>query len=223
MTDDSFIREVNDEIRREKAQALWTRFGPMFIGLAVLVVLVTAGVVAYQYWDESRANASGDDFSAALKLANDGKNDDALTAFSQLEKDGYGAYPLLARMRAATVKANKGDTAGAVADFDAVAADGSIPGAIRDMARLRAALILVDSGTYADVASRVESLTADNNTLRHSAREALAIAAWKDGKTQDALKLFDQIASDDAAPRNARERATLMSQLIRGSGSGNAS
>jgi hypothetical protein len=57
-------------------------------------------------------------------------------------------------MRAATVLADKGDTAGAVAGFDAVAADGSIPTAIRDMARLRAAFILVDSGAYADVARR---------------------------------------------------------------------
>lgn len=218
MSDDSFIREVNDEIRREQAQALWDRFGPAILGLAILVVLGTAAFVGYRYLDESRANRSGDAFSQALKLANDGKSDDALTALQQLEKDGYGAYPLLARMRAATVKADKGDFAAAVADFDGVAADTAIPQGIRDMARLRAALLLVDHGSFADVSSRVEALTADNNTLRHTAREALGLAAWKEGKTQDALKLFDQIAADDGAPRNARQRATLMSELIRGSG-----
>ncbi|ESZ49566.1 tetratricopeptide repeat protein [Mesorhizobium sp. RSR565B] len=218
MSDDSFIREVNDEIRREKAQVLWDRFGPAIFGLAILVVLGTAAFVGYRYWDETRANRSGDAFSQALKLANDGKSDEALTALEQLEKDGYGAYPLLARMRAATVKADKGDFAAAVADFDGVAADNAIPQGIRDMARLRAALLLVDHGSFADVSSRVEALTADNNTLRHTAREALGLAAWKEGKTQDALKLFDQIAADDGAPRNARQRATLMSELIRGSG-----
>ncbi|ESX04132.1 membrane protein [Mesorhizobium sp. LSJC268A00] len=218
MSDDSFIREVNDEMRREKAQALWDRFGPALLGLAILVVLGTAAFVGYRYWDETRANRSGDAFSQALKLANDGKSDEALTALEQLEKDGYGAYPLLARMRAATVKADKGDFAAAVTDFDGVAADTAIPQGIRDMARLRAALLLVDHGSVADVSSRVEALTADNNTLRHTAREALGLAAWKEGKTQDALKLFDQIAADDGAPRNARQRATLMSELIRGSG-----
>ena len=218
MSDDSFIREVNEEMRRDQAQALWDRFGPAILGLAILVVLGTAAFVGYRYWDESRANRSGDAFSQALKLANDGKSDDALTALQQLEKDGYGAYPLLARMRAATVKADKGDFAAAVADFDGVAADTAIPQGIRDMARLRAALLLVDHGSFADVSSRVEALTADNNTLRHTAREALGLAAWKEGKTQDALKLFDQIAADDGAPRNARQRATLMSELIRGSG-----
>ncbi|TPL73417.1 tetratricopeptide repeat protein [Mesorhizobium sp. B2-3-15] len=219
MSDDSFIREVNDEMRREQAQKLWDRFGPALLVIAVLVVLGTAAFVGYRYWDETRANRSGDAFSQALKLANDGKNDDALAALDQLAKDGYGAYPLLARMRAATVKANKGDVDAAVKDFDDVAADTAIPQGLRDMARLRAAFLLVDHGSFADVSSRVEALTSDTNTLRHSAREALGLAAWKEGKTQDALKLFDQIAADDGAPRNTRERATLMSELIRGSGS----
>ncbi|TIQ26698.1 MAG: tetratricopeptide repeat protein [Mesorhizobium sp.] len=218
MSDDSFIREVNEEIRREQAQALWDRFGPIVLGAAILIVVATAAVVGYRYWDETRANRSGDAFSAALKLANDGKNDEAIAALDQLEKDGYGAYPLLARMRGATVKADKGDVEGAIKDFDAVAADSAIPAGIRDMARLRAALLLVDHGSFADVSSRVEALTADTNPLRHAAREALGLAAWKEGKSADALKLFDQIASDDGAPRNSRQRAQLMSELIRGSG-----
>ena len=121
-------------------------------------------------------------------------------------------------MRAATVKADKGDVDAAVKDFDEVAADSAIPAGIRDMARLRAALLLVDHGSFADVSSRVEALTADTNPLRHAAREALGLAAWKEGKSADALKLFDQITSDDGAPRNSRQRAQLMAELIRGSG-----
>ena len=218
MSDDSFIREVNEEMRQDQARALWDRFGPIAIGIAVLAVLVTGAWVAWDYWTTNRANASGDRFSQALVLANEGKNDEALTALEALEKYGYGAYPLLARMRACTVLAEKGDAAGAVKQFDEVAADNSIPAAIRDMARLRAALILVDTGSQVDVASRVEPLSADTNPLRHSAREALGLAAWKDGKFKDALTLFDQIAADAQAPRNNRERATLMAELIRGSG-----
>ncbi|RUV75562.1 MAG: tetratricopeptide repeat protein [Mesorhizobium sp.] len=218
MSDDSFIREVNEEMRRDQAHALWDRFGPALLALAILVVVGTAAFVGYRYWDETRANRSGDAFSQALKLANEGKSDEALAALAELEKDGYGAYPLLARMRAATVKADKGDFAAAVKEFDEVAADTDIPAGLRDMARLRAALLLVDHGSFADVSSRVEALTDDINPLRHTAREALGLAAWKEGKAMDALKLFDQIASDDSAPRNARERATLMSELIRGSG-----
>jgi len=219
MSDDSFFREVNEEIRKERAKAIWERFGPLAIALAVLVVLATAAFVAYEYWTESRANRSGDAFSQALTLANDGKSDEALEALKALESDGYGAYPVLARMRAATVLAEKQDFAGAVKEFDQVAADSSIPDSLRDTARLRAAFLLVDHGSYADVSARVETLTSETNALRHSAREALGLSAWKEGRAADALQLFEQIASDQGAPQNARQRATLMSELIRGSGS----
>lgn len=218
MSDDSFFREVNEEIRKEQAKALWDSYGPAAIAIAVLIVLGTAAYVAYDYWVETRANRSGDAFSQALVLANDGKNDEALGALQALEKDGYGAYPLLARMRGATVLAAKGDFAGAVAGFDAVSKDTSIPASIRDMASLRAAFILVDNGAYAEVAARAEPLTADTNTLRHSAREALALSAWKEGRSSDALKLFEQISSDDGAPQSVRQRATMLAELIRGSG-----
>jgi hypothetical protein len=219
MSDDSFFREVNEEIRKDRAKAIWDRFGPLAIALAVFIVIATAAFVAYEYWVESRANRSGDAFSQALTLANSGKSDEALAALKTLESEGYGAYPLLARMRAATVLAEKQDFAGAIKEFDQVAADNSIPAALRDIARLRAALLLVDHGSYADVSARVETLTSDTNTLRHAAREALGLSAWKEGRAADALKLFEQISSDEGAPQNARERATLMSELIRGSGS----
>lgn len=219
MSDDSFFREVNEEIRKERAKAIWERFGPLAIALAVLIVLATAAFVAYEYWTESRANRSGDAFSQALTLANSGKSDEALEALKALESDGYGAYPVLARMRAATVLAEKQDFAGAIKEFDQVAADSSIPDSLRDTARLRAAFLLVDHGSYADVSARVETLTSETNALRHSAREALGLSAWKEGRAADALQFFEQISSDQGAPQNARQRATLMSELIRGSGS----
>lgn len=218
MSDDSFFREVDQELRQDQAKALWERYGTIIIAAAVVIVLATAGFVGYQYWTESRANRSGDLFSQALSHANAGNADQAMVVLGELEDDGYGAYPVLARMRGATLMAQSGDVDGAVAGFDSVAADSAIPVSLRDMARLRAALLLVDHGSYADVSQRVEALTAETNLLRHAAREALALAAWKEGRAADALVLFEQVAADEGAPRNTRQRAELMSELIRGSG-----
>jgi hypothetical protein len=218
MADDSFIREVNEEYRQDQAKALFQKYGVWAIGAAILVVLATAGWRGYDYWQSKKAALSGDAFSKALTLANDGKTGEAIKAFDDLEKNGHGAYPVLARMRSATVLADKGDYKGAVAGFDSVAADKSIPQAIRDIASLRAAYLLVDHGSYAEVARHAEALTDDSNPLRFSAREALGLAAWKEGKNDDALKLFDEISGDAAAPAGIRQRANLMAELIRGSG-----
>lgn len=218
MSDDSFFREVDQELRQDQAKALWDRYGTFIIAIAIAVVAVTAAWVAWDYWSQARADRSGDAYSQALLLAREGRTDEAKAALAALEADGYGAYPVLARMRAATLAAEAGDHRGAIAGFDSVAADRAVPTSIRDMALLRAGLLLVDHGSYSDVSQRVEALTSDTNPLRHTAREALALSAWKDGRHADAATLFSQIADDEAAPANARQRAGMMSELIRGSG-----
>ena len=164
MSDDSFIREVNEEIRQDQMQAVWKRYGSLLIGAAVAVVLVTAGYRAWDWYVTSQASASGDRFLAALNLASQGKNAEAATELDQLAKDGYGSYPLLARMRAATLLVQDGKVTEAVAAFDAVAADNSVVESIRQMASLRSAMLLVDHGTYEDVARRAEPLSADSPT-----------------------------------------------------------
>jgi len=218
MADDSFIREVNEELRSERAKQVWKNFGPIVIGAAIAVVIGTAGWVGYNHWTESKASASGDKFLAALDLAAAGNSDEAIAALDDLEKTGYGSYPVLARLRAASLQAEKGDAAAAVVAFDAVAADNSVPPAMRDIARLRAAYLLVDTGSYDDVAKRVETLSADGNPMRSSARETLGLAAWKAERFDDAAKIYQQIANDNLAPANIRQRANTMLDLMRGAG-----
>lgn len=218
MADDSFIREVNEELRSERAKQVWRNFGPALIGAAVAVVLGTAGWVGYQHWTDSKASASGDKFLAALDLAAAGKTDEALAAFTDLEKTGYGSYPVLARLRAASVLADKGDAAAAVKAFDEISADNSVPESLRNIARLRAGYLLVDNGSYDDVAKRVEPLSADGNPMRTSAREALGLAAWKGERFDDAAKLFKLVAEDSLAPANARQRANIMLDLMHSAG-----
>ena len=55
MSDHSFIREVNEEIRRDQAQAIWNRYGPVAIGLAILVIFFRRrGTIAVDAADRMR-------------------------------------------------------------------------------------------------------------------------------------------------------------------------
>jgi hypothetical protein len=218
MADDSFIREVDEELRQDQMKAFWQRYGKVLIGVAVLVVLGTAGWNGYRYWIETEANSSGDQFIEALDLAKAGNQEDASKKHAELERDGFGAYPALARLRQASLDAEAGKTDQAVSGFDAASNDHALPQSLRDLASLRAAYLLIDSGSYDDVAKRAETLTAEGNPMRFSAQEALGLAAWKAGKFADALKIFDAINGEAQTPANLRHRANLMAELIRGSG-----
>ncbi|MEQ8305494.1 MAG: tetratricopeptide repeat protein [Hoeflea sp.] len=216
MSDDNstFIREVNEDLRSDYFKALWARFRFLIIGAAIAIVAVTAGLRGWQYWQESTAARSGDAFLAALEQAREGNTDAALAGFEDLEETGHGAYPVLARMRAATVLADRGDTAEAISAFSSVAGDASQPSAIRDTARLRAAYLLVDHGSYDEVSAQVEVLAVPGNPLRHSAREALGLSAFKAGDLDRASQWFGEIAADNQTPAGVANRASLILDLI---------
>lgn len=216
--DDSFFREVNEELRSDQLKNAWTRYGKIAIGVAVAIVIGTAGWRGYEYWDNHNSSQSGDRFIAALTLASEGKNDEALSALGAIEKDGTGAYPVLAKMRAASVQQAKGDAAAAVEIYRQVGNDNAAPQAVRDLAKMRAAFILVDTGTYDQVAAEAEILSAQGHVLSNSAREALGLSAYKAGNMPQAKQWFQQIANDAAAPRNVANRAQIMLDNIAATG-----
>ncbi|MGO4198554.1 tetratricopeptide repeat protein [Rhizobium sp. YAF28] len=216
--DDSFIREVNEELRSDQMKGAVRRFGRYIIAIAVLIVLGTIGKVAYEYWDNTRSSGAGDQFLAAMKLADENKTDEALAALDKLEKEGHGAYPVLARMRAATVQSQKGDNAGAIASFQTIAKDKSVPAAVQDAAKMRAGWLLIENGAYEQVSAAVEEMAVPGNAFRHSAREALGLAAYKAGNMAQARQWFQSIVDDVDSPRGVANRAHMMLDLITASG-----
>ena len=120
-------------------------------------------------------------------------------------------------MRSASLLATT-DTQGAVNAFTAIAKDSSVPEALRDAARLRAAYLLVDTGTYEQVSAEAEQLATPQSTLRHSAREVLGLSAYKHEDYARAKEWFDAIVNDSETPRNVGNRAQMLLDLIAASG-----
>ncbi|MBB3949620.1 tetratricopeptide repeat protein [Aureimonas jatrophae] len=213
MTNDTFIREVNEEVRRERMERLGKRYGLFAIAAAVVIVLGVGGYVAWERYREGLEAADGTRFVEAGALIEAGKPDEARSILEAMASDGVATYPTLARLRLADV-AQTNDAASAVPLFDAVANDGSAPQNLRDAAAIRAAYILVDTGTLADVRARVERLTGEGEPMRYAAREAVALSAFKAGDIETARPLFAQLAEDLGTPRGIKQRAGLMAETI---------
>ena len=208
------FREVDEDIRNERFKHLWDRFGPYVLGLAVLIVAVTAGYKGWQYWKESEAAASGDRFVAALTLADDGKHDEAIASLTEIMNDASGAYPALAAFRIASEKAATGDIDGAVTGYDAVAKRSDVPAFVTDLARLRAAMVLSDSASIEELTARIGDLADTGNPWRHNAREILGFAALRGDDLSAARGYFQEIIDDQESSQGSRTRAQLMISLI---------
>ncbi len=218
MSDDSFIREVDEELRSDQFKGFWDKYKWLVIGGAVAIVVGTASYRGWISYSERIAGESGDRFLEAVELSNDGKHEEAIAVLEKLGVEGVGEYPALAKIRLAAEYAKQGNNDQAVEAFDSIAGDNSFDETLRNVARLRAGLLLVDHGSYEEVTGRLQSMSNTGQPFRHSAREGLGLSAWKHKKYEDSLRWYTAVAEDAQAPGGIRERARLMLQLLAGKG-----
>jgi hypothetical protein len=206
------FQEVDEEVRREKLQQLWERHSNLIVALALLVVLGVAGWRGYDWWETKKAAESGTEFETAVLLAEGGKQAEAQTAFAKIAKDGSSGYRVLARFREAA-ELSSIDPPAAVQAYGTLAADSSLGRALQDLAAIRAGLILVDGAPLADLTARLEPLTSADRPFRHTARELLALAAWRSKDQAAAKRWFDLIATDAETPAGIRQRMDVLMTL----------
>jgi len=206
------FQEVDEEVRRERLRKLWEEYGPVFVAVALLLVVGVGGWRGYQWWEAKKAAEAGAQFETAVVLSEQGKHGEAEAAFAKIAAEGTAGYRTLARFRAAEASAQR-DPREAVKAYDALAADGGIGQVLQDLAQVRAGLILVDAAPYEEMRARLEPLTASDRPFHHSARELLALAAWRAGDHGATRRWVDLIMTDPQTPSNIRGRAEMLMAL----------
>ena len=213
------FREVDEEVRREQLKKLWDRYGNYVVAAAILLVAAVAAWRAYMWWEAKKAAETGAAFEAATTLAEAGKRGEAEAAFAKIAADGTAGYRHLARMREAAEFAQS-DAKAAIPAYDQIASDRAVGPVLQDLAALRAAALLIDTGALEEAQRRLEPLAANDRTFRHTAREFLVLAAWRAGDTAAAKRWFDLITTDAQTPAATRSRVEMLMALGAGASRG---
>lgn len=119
------FQEVDEEVRRERLNKLWQRYGHYIIAACLLVVVAVAAWRGYEWWETKKAVEAGAAFEQAVTLAEAGKHQEAEAAFAKLAADGTAGYRLLARLREAAELART-DRKAAIKAYDEIASDRSV-------------------------------------------------------------------------------------------------
>ena len=202
--------EIDEDLRRDQLKKLWDRYSLHFIALIVLIVVGVGGWRAYQYFENQKAEAAGKAFEAAVALTDPAQAQAAFDKIASSNAQGYGA---LARLHAAA-EAAKQDSKKGVAAFDAIANDRNAAASIREIARLRAAGLMLDTAPYDEIEKRLSDEASGTHTFRHSARELLALSAWRAKNTDAARRWLDMIGDDPQSPATLRRRAEALLALL---------
>jgi hypothetical protein len=205
--------EVDEEVRREQLKKLWDQYSIYIIAGALLIIAAVGGWRGYQYLEAKKAAEAGAAFDVAVDLSEQNKHADAEAAFDKVAATAPSGYRVLARLRAAAEAASRDPQAGSKL-YDEIAADRSVGPAERDLARIRAAALLLETASYPSMLQRLEPATKPDATFRHTARELLALSAWRANDTAAARQWLDMIANDAETPSGMRSRAEALQALL---------
>jgi hypothetical protein len=205
--------EVDEEVRRDQLKQLWDRYSSLIVAGALLIIAAVGGWRGYQYLEAKKAAEAAVAFDQAADLAEQNKHAEAEAAFSKLIQTAPSGYRTLARLRAAAEVAKR-DPQAAVKLYDEIAADRGVNTPEQDLAKLRAAGLLLETTTYDNLVQRLEGATAPGGTYRHSARELLALSAWRANNAGETRRWLDLIANDGETPSSLRQRAEDLQALL---------
>lgn len=207
------FNEIDEDLRREQLKKLWERYSIFIIAGAILIIAAVGGWRGYQYLEAKKAAEAGAAFEAAITLSEEGKKSEAEEAFAKIVADGSKGYRVLARLRAAA-DAAAADPKAAAKLYDAIAADPAVSASQQDLARIRAAGLLMESEPYAEMRQRLEPATGEGRTFRHTARELLALSAYRANDATAARQWLDMIGNDARTPASMRSRAEALQALL---------
>lgn len=230
MSNDEFLREVDEDYRRDRATALLRKYGGL---LAAVGVILVAGVGGYNWWQArqiEQAKGWGTELLRAQTALREAmpqpgagesdaakaKGEEAATIFAKLAADGNAGYRTLGEFGRAAALADMGQRDAAIAAYDKIADDGGLAAEYRDAGRLFAGRLLVDAGPSAPVEAKLGPLASGSGPYRFAARELIALAQLKDGKTDEARKNFQTISDDATAPAGYRQRAAEFLKALGG-------
>lgn len=209
---DSFINEVTEELRRDRAFDYLRRYG----WIALLVVLLIVGGTGWNEWRKASARASAEGFgdSVLAALENDAPSE-RLSALSQISTSG--AQSGLVQLLTAGEVMDQ-DRAAALAALKAASEDTSLPEAYRQLAALKR---IIAGGTDIPLAERETLLTGlsqPGQPMRPIALEQTALLQLEQGNRETAIEILTDLLSQSDVTDTLRRRVTQLVTALGGSG-----
>ena len=197
--------EINEELRKDRATVLWSKYGIYVIAIVASIVIAVAGRQVFISYQSNQAAKAADAFYGALQA------DDTSAALAALElPDGYD---MLASFRAASDLASSGDSAAASDAYYSLSQDTNISQIYRDIALLLSVQTADESQSTDMLSDRIRNMAALAGPMQALALETLAglsLRAGDVGAAKDALRTMSELTDISAAMRQRAQQMLVV-------------
>ena len=211
---ETFYREVDEELRKEQLSSFWSRYGWALIGGVVLLLAAIGGAIWWQNRQAAEAGMRGEQLAAAFEDVQAGRAKAAVPKLDALAAEGGEGYKAAALLTKADLSIQNNDTKAAIATFRQVANDGELAEPYRQLALVRQTALEFDTLQPAEVIRRLQPLARADSAWFGSAGEMVALAHLKANRPQQAAPIFAALARDERLPSSIRSRAVQMAGAL---------
>ena len=213
-TADSFVREVDENLRRDQMAERAKRYGGVIIGAVVLFLLAVAGYLYWQNRQQKQAEAGTEQLTVALQDIGANRIASAPAKLDTLRQSDAEGVKAIAGLTRAALALQQGNRKLAAAVYAEVAADKSLAKPYRDLALVRGTSLEFDTLKPDDVIARLQPLAVAGEPFFGSAGEMIGMALLAKGQKPAAAQLFAKIAADDGVPDTLRARAVQVAGTL---------
>jgi len=216
---DSFVDEVNEELKRDRLFGMMRRYG----WIVVLAVIAIVGFAAWNEWSraqaEARAQALGDAIVEALEEPDAGIRRASLEMLAEEQAGtGRGAAERVATLNLllAADGIERGDVEAALPALQRVAEDTALPASYRQLAALKRAILGADRLPMDEREATLRGLAAPGQAFRPLALEQLALLQVEAGDRSGARAQLQTLLSEPDLSPDLRRRVTQLIVVLGG-------
>jgi hypothetical protein len=207
---ETFLREVDENLRRDQMRDFFKAYGNWLIAGLVLFLAASGGLIWWRQHQVQKSETEVEQLSAVYTDIGAGKIAQSQQKLDQLSDSGSKAVRASARFARAALAIQQGDTNTAIASYKSIAGESGLPQPYRDAALVRQTALEFDRLQPQEIISRLQPLAKPGEPWFGSAGEMTALALVKQGKRAEAGQLFATIARDNSVPSSIRSRATQL-------------
>ncbi|HEX8641712.1 MAG TPA: tetratricopeptide repeat protein [Allosphingosinicella sp.] len=207
---ETFVREVDEELRRERINTAVSRYGWWIVAAIVLILGATGGVIWWQNHEAEQSAKQGETLLEALDGMESGNRNAAAPKLDQLSRSGVEGYEVAALFARATAQSEANNNAAAIATLRRISGNEDFAEPYRQAALVRQTGLEFDGLRPEQIIQRMGPLARSGSPWFGTAGEMVGIAHLRMNRPDLAGPLFARIGRDETVPPSIRTRAIQM-------------
>jgi hypothetical protein len=211
---ETFVREVDENLRRDQLRDFFRAYSQWLVAAVILFLAASGGFIWWTQHNQQRAEAKVEQLAELYKDVGSGNVAKAPQQLDALAAGSSKAIKASALFTRAALAIQQNDLKLATQKYREIAGDSSLPKPYRDAALIRQTALEFDQLSPQDVIARLEPLAKPGEPWFGTAGEMTALALIKQGKNDEAGRLFATIAKDKSVPDSLRGRSAQIAGTL---------